>query len=235
MECCCCFCCQIKLGLVCGWRRARPAYLENASRQKPSRDTIQFCEMIRLIDDIVANRSSKRRSVNLQTGEERRIFRKCIWWVIIMDAILLITTLIWTILSWQSRWWLLIRLGNAFRMILLLATLFQNVNLYAIKGDGRTETLLRHFSIYPSLGIWVLVGVIDYYLIRWPLFIGQALYYFILFMQGAGASSLLLFLFFLLLNFCYLLESHLSVRLVYRRGVWLNILSSLRRRRISSV
>ena len=237
MECRCCFCCQIKLGLVCSWERSRPTYLDNVVRQKPSRETLQFCEMISRIDEIVASRGMEKRSVSLQTAKERRNFRKCVWLAITIESLLLATTLLWTILSRQSRLWFLLRLGNVIRLILLMATLFQNVNLYAIKGEGRTDTLLRHFSIYPPLGLWILVGAIDYYAVRWPLLVGQALYYFLAFLEGedSASSSLLLFLFFLLLNGSYVAESHVSLNLVYRQGVWMNILSSLRSRKAINV
>lgn len=234
MECCCCFCCRVKLGLICEWKRSRPSYLNDVNSQKPDRETLQFCKMIRQIDDVVASRSSEKYPLNLQTARERRVFRKCVWLAISLEALLLIVTLIWTILSWQSRFWFLIRLGNVVRLILLVTTMFHNVNLYAIKGEGRTDTLLRHFSIYPPLGLWILVGVIDYYLIRWPMLIGQSLYYFILFLDGQR-SALLLLLFFCVLDIAYLTESHVSLYLVYRRGVWYNILTQLRIRKIVSV
>ena len=120
------------------------------------------------------------------------------------------------------------------RMILLMATLFQNVDLYAIKGEGRQDTLLRHFSIYPSLGVWVLVGFLDYYLLRWPLFIGNWIYYGNLLLND-NSGALLPFIYFLSIDVAYLAESHLSLYLVYRRGVWRNILNRLRSESILKV
>ena len=241
MECCCCFCCRFRLGLVCEFKGPDPVIPNDHGRQKKkSREALQFFEMIKRIDDVVANQDSKYGDINnrkrsfVQTGKERRIFRSCLMTVICMDLGLLIVTLIWTFLSVQSKFWFWTRIGNVVRMILLMATLFQNVDLYAIKGEGRQDTLLRHFSIYPSLGVWVLVGFLDYYLLRWPLFIGNWIYYGNLLVND-NSAALLPFIYFLSIDFAYLAESHLSLYLVYRRGVWRNILNRLRSESILKV
>ncbi len=230
MDICCCFCCHLHLGVVCQLKGPEPQHVDESGRRKQKRQSIeslQFCEMITRIDETIASRETTSTKW-LQTRGESRIFRSYLFIVIAIDFALMLVTLLWTLLGTQYRFWFWTRVGNIIRMTLLISTLFQNVDLYKIKGEGRTDTILRNFSLYPSLGTWVLVGWVDYYLFRWPLFLAHWIYYVYLLSLEGNSAAIVPFLYFWVVDLAYLIESHLSIYFVYRLGVWINILRRLR-------
>jgi hypothetical protein len=131
-------------------------------------------------------------------------------------------------------------LGLLPRFFLLIIISFKKINIYQIYGDGNIDKLLRYFSFYKLLGIWLLLGIIDYYLIRIPFLIFDFLYFLssLVFNINSDDSDnnstfsvgyiLFLLFFYLIYNLCFILESHFSIYLIYRKGVWNNILSTLR-------
>lgn len=166
-------------------------------------------------------------------GKAVLIFKRYVSLVIIYDFILFILTLIWFI-WWNENEMIIIqlnfylRLGNVIRMMLLIMVLMSKIDIYKIKGDGRINTILRNFARYKLLGGWVLIGIIDYYLIRIPLFIVDFIYYFIFLIQD-DHSALAPFIYYFILNFLYLLESYLSIYLIYHKGIWMNIMNRIKK------
>lgn len=119
-------------------------------------------------------------------------------------------------------WTLYLRFPNILRAILGLYILaFIDVSVIKIVGVGKYYKILRHFSYYRTLGLWLLIGFVDLYVLRYPIFLVDLT---ILIFNESMTFWLILYI---VLDVLFLIEFYVSIYVVYYIGVWRNIKENL--------
>ena len=99
----------------------------------------------------------------------------------------------------------------------LFVILFSDIEMVNIAGTGDYHTAHRHFFFYPCLGIWMLTGLIDLYLL------GFTLVADIIFFLVVHGYQLYQIVYSLIFDVLYISEFYASVYFVYRIGVIENL------------
>lgn len=157
-----------------------------------------------------------------------RVFSRYVWISIFLHAsILAVTAGEFLIVPW---WTLYGRAVLAVRLLLLLcvgmyATCCGVVRVVYMYGSGLPGKTLRAMRPMPVLAMWLILGYIDLYLVRIPsIFIDAASP----FIPGQG-QTLQAGLLRSALGFVLIFEFHLTLNLVYQKGVRWNVLFNLLR------
>ena len=172
-----------------------------------------------LLDDIPWNYIDAARPVLVNN------FRICAAVTLVLQLVTLSATIAYIILWWDAGYtfWLWVRLLNFVRVLLIAKTIcVRDLDVVTIRGVGRYYKIVRHFSRHPSLGLWMLTGMLDLYLFRLtiPAF---DLLKFTLF----GPVDTLQFPSYLLLDALYVLDYYGGFYLVYKLGVWVNVTANV--------
>ncbi len=168
-----------------------------------------------LLDDIPWNYIDAARPVLVNN------FRICAAVTLVLQLVTLSATIAYIILWWDAGYtfWLWVRLLNFVRVLLIAKTIcVRDLDVVTIRGVGRYYKIVRHFSRHPSLGLWMLTGMLDLYLFRLtiPAF---DLLKFTLF----GPVDTLQFPSYLLLDALYVLDYYGGFYVIYELGVWSNV------------
>ena len=152
-------------------------------------------------------------------------FRICAAVTLVLQILTLSATIAYIVLWWDAGYtfWLWIRLLNFVRVLLIAkAMCIRDLDVVTIRGVGKYYKIVRHFSRHPSLGLWMLTGMLDLYLFRLTIpvfdFLKFTLY---------GPVDTLQFPSYLLLDALYVLDYYGGFYLVYKLGVWVNVTSNV--------
>ncbi len=151
----------------------------------------------------------------------RRIFKKHVAITLSLHIILTIITILYIFIWWDSGYILTLFLRALLlaRIGLLLHILTKRkINILKIYGTGDYYKIIRHVKYYPSLGIWLLIGFIDIYLLRWSILFIDLIHFLF-----NGPITTLQFSAFILLDLLYILEFYLTVHILYYRGIRRNV------------
>ena len=150
----------------------------------------------------------------------RRNFRAQITILIIYDIVLLILAGFILIFWWglPYYWGIFLKILHVLRISLILVVAMADIDPLCIIGTGKTWKLIKFFSYYNHLGIWLVVGWIDLVLTRIPLLILDPI---ILAISGHFLSLRLILS--ILLDCFLVAEIPISIYLVYTIGVRLNV------------
>lgn len=131
----------------------------------------------------------------------------------------------WLIIQWIDTtftWTLYLHFPNLLRAILALYILaFIDVKVINIMGVGKYYKILRHFTYYKPLGLWLFIGFADLYILRYSVLLID-LFYLIF-----SSSMVLQLVLYVVLDVLLVSEFYLSIHFVYYWGVWKNIRETL--------
>ena len=156
----------------------------------------------------------------------KRVFRFYIIFALLSHIFVFGFTITYIIIFWKIGYVaiLFFRFLIIFRILLLFRVLIisNHIDIILIMGVGKYYKIIRHFSYYPSLGLWLLIGFIDLYLIRWEiLFIN--IFHFVI----KGPLNTLQFPLYLILDSLYLIDFYITIYIVYYVGIRSNIKKNL--------
>jgi hypothetical protein len=121
-------------------------------------------------------------------------------------------------------WTLIPKFIQLIRIILLVYTLFMKTPVYWLRGIRISHTimLIKHWKIFPPLGLWLLIGFVDLLLFR----VLTILIDFIVFLalDSIGTTQSLLYI---ATDLIYVLEFYLTLNILYYIGVVNNIYNHL--------
>lgn len=123
-------------------------------------------------------------------------------------------------------WTLLAKLIIILRVLLLIKFVTnKKIHIYKLRGNKDLSImcqfqLSKHFNIYPSLAIWLLIGYIDFFTLRITSFINDMIK--LILVEDTMKEQ---FFFYLLLDILYILEFFLSLYIIYTIGIKKGILN----------
>ncbi len=150
----------------------------------------------------------------------QRNFRVQVVLLLLYDIVLLVLAAFILIFWWGEtyNWGILFKSLHLIRISLLLVVLMADIEPLCIIGTGKIWKLVKFFSYYSHLGIWLVVGWVDLLITRLPLFLIDPI---VLAFAGNFVSVRLLFL--TILDILLIVEIPLSIHLVYTIGVRTNV------------
>lgn len=172
-----------------------------------------------LVDEI------PRRQKQLRAGRLRTVFKRYVLLALVSHLFLISLTVLYAIV-WHSSGYtavLLFRIPNVLRAVLLVGVLFTRINVLSVMGVGRYYKIVRHFKRYTVLGLWLVVGFADVYLLRWFTMPLLDVLHFTL----RGPINTLQFPAYVLLDVLYIGDFYLTLHWVYYAGVRGNIMRNL--------
>ncbi len=175
--------------------------------------------------DCIDNQEIKRKNPIL-----KRVFKIYIILALLSHVFVFGVTITYIIIWWKVGYIeiLFARFLIIFRIFLLIRVLMisNHINIFKIIGVGKYYKIIRHFSYYPSLGMWLLIGFIDLYLIRWEIPFINILHFII-----KGPLNTLQFPLYLILDSLYLMDFYITIYIVYYVGIQNNITKNLLRQK----
>lgn len=196
-----------------------------------------YCFVVLVVnDEVMINKMSeiKYRNIDSVSIEEIRnkhrelknIFKSHLFVSFLLEILLVITNYA-CIIRWaesEFRWTLFLHVANLIRAILLLYVIaFVDVSVVKIMGIGKYYKIIRHFRYYTPLGLWILIGFVDLYLLRYTIVIMDIMY-FTVFAREIDTFQITTYL---LLDVLMIGEFYFSIYTVYYNGVWKNIKDNL--------
>ena len=141
------------------------------------------------------------------------VFKKYVFFVLWIHFILLVITVFYILFWWRKGYVIILFFKSlAFvRFLLLLGVFCTKIPVDKIYGrPNHYYKRLRHFSLYPCLGWWLLLGFVDLYIFRITIPVVDILYFFI-----KDKYISIQFLSYLTLDFAYIVEFHLTLYILY--------------------
>ena len=178
---------------------------------------------LRSLDHINTTELNERKNI-LQ-----RYFKKRVFFALLFHIFILIATLTYIYFLLESTFIRVVFISvlNVFRIFLLIYILMKReILIVYIYGVDNYYKILRHVSFYPSLGLWLLIGFIDFYIIRLKIPIIDFLYFFLW-----RRNDWRIFLIYLSLDLFYIFDFYFTLHIVYYKGIRQNVKRNLLSRR----
>ncbi len=159
----------------------------------------------------------------------QRYFKKRVFFALLFHIFILIATLTYIYFLLESTFIRVVFISvlNVFRIFLLIYILMKReILIVYIYGVDNYYKILRHVSFYPSLGLWLLIGFIDFYIIRLKIPIIDFLYFFLW-----RRNDWRIFLIYLSLDLFYIFDFYFTLHIVYYKGIRQNVKRNLLSRR----
>lgn len=177
--------------------------------------------------------SIDKREVANSLKKLKRVFKGYAFAVFLIELIISIYNYI-LIIMWLDTsfyWTLFLHFPNLVRCILLLYIIsFININVIKIMGVNKYYKIIRHFSYYNSLWLWILIGFLDNYVLRYTIAIID-ISYFLLISHRVEYTQ---FLMYLILDILLIIEFRVSIDFIYYKGIWNNVEKNLLTKEISN-
>ena len=175
-----------------------------------------------LIDEIPRRQKQQKASLL------RTVFNRYVLLALGSHLILIGLTVLYAVV-WHSTGYtavLLFKIPNAFRAAMLVGVLFTRIDVISVMGVGRYYKIVRHFKHYTVLGLWLLIGFADLYLLRMSTVPLLNIFHFVV----RGPIDTLQFPAYVLLDVLYLGDFYLTLHWVYYVGTRRNIMHNLQLR-----
>ena len=154
----------------------------------------------------------------------RCVFKRYVFLVLIIHFILLLVTSLFIVTWWKSGYVVILffRAIALLRFLLLLLVLCISIEVETIIGVQQYYKRLRHFMRYPSLGLWLLLGFFDLYVLRVTILVVDIIFFFV-----TNKYISIQFLSYITLDLAYIAEFHVTLYILYNFGVVRNVRMNL--------
>ncbi len=169
--------------------------------------------------DTISSQEKNQKSRRLQT-----IFKRYVILALSFHLSVTALTLVYLNAWWKSGYTvvLFVRGLVVVRILLLFRVLSIQINVLSIFGVNNYYKIIRHFKGHPSLGLWLLIGFVDLYLVRSIVpWINLSHFLF------KGPVHTIQFPAYFLLDSLYLLDFYVTLYWIYYAGVRRNITANL--------
>ncbi len=180
-------------------------------------------------------RNKKTRTLDTITAQVRKnrarqlrsVFRRYVCLALMLHTATAALTGLYLFVWWDSGYTIVL-FARGFvivRILMLLAVLTIRIDVLSIFGVGHYYKILRHFKRYTPLGLWLLIGFVDLYFIRWKIVAFDVIHFLF-----SGPVNSLQFPAYLALDLLYIGDFYVTLHWVYyvsvRRNVTKNLLNA---------